>query len=209
MPSPLVRRLGGGDTDPTAIADVLCDSHSKYPGFVAALPDQRRRTRALRPFFEATASDALDHGWVLGGEVDGRLAGVALWLEADARPWSGRRKLRAVPKMSAAFLTAPAGFRRLATIGSASEKALGNVGGWYLEALGVRTEHRCQGVGARLMNAHLAEIDRVGTTAWVETSDRRNLAFYARFGFEVKDAYIPFAGGPTYWVLGRAGGEGG
>lgn len=56
---------------------------------------------------------------------------------------------------------------------------------WYLWTLGV--DPRCQGrgIGSALLKHKLAQIDAEGATAYLESSDPRNVPLYERHGFEV------------------------
>jgi GNAT superfamily N-acetyltransferase len=56
---------------------------------------------------------------------------------------------------------------------------------WYLAALGVDVQRQGKGLGAILMKHALARVDREGATAYLESSNPRNVSFYERHGFEV------------------------
>lgn len=55
----------------------------------------------------------------------------------------------------------------------------------YLGTLGVDPELQGRGVGSGLLRHWLAEADRTGHPAYLETDRARNLDFYARQGFDV------------------------
>ncbi len=54
---------------------------------------------------------------------------------------------------------------------------------WHLAAVGVVPDRQSTGVGSRLLAPMLARCDRLGMPAYLESSNRRNLDFYERFGF--------------------------
>lgn len=56
---------------------------------------------------------------------------------------------------------------------------------WYLWTLAV--DPRCQGrgIGSRILSHTLAQIDAEHATAYLESSDPKNVPFYERHGFEV------------------------
>ena len=61
---------------------------------------------------------------------------------------------------------------------------------WYLPWLGVRPGLSGRGLGAELLRRGLAEVDRSGLPAYIETPNPRTVPFYERHGFVV-------AGGTT------------
>jgi GNAT superfamily N-acetyltransferase len=56
---------------------------------------------------------------------------------------------------------------------------------WYLPFIGVDPAHQNRGHGAALMRPALERCDRDDLPAYLESSDRRNIPFYERLGFEV------------------------
>jgi ribosomal protein S18 acetylase RimI-like enzyme len=56
---------------------------------------------------------------------------------------------------------------------------------WYLATLGVDVNRQGKGLGSILMKHALTRIDREGATAYLESSNPRNIPFYERHGFEV------------------------
>ena len=62
--------------------------------------------------------------------------------------------------------------------------AVGDQPAWYLAAVGVKSSHKGQGLGSRLLDKMLARCDRLGQPAYLESSSQRNLPLYERLGFE-------------------------
>lgn len=58
---------------------------------------------------------------------------------------------------------------------------------WYLSTLGIRPSLQGQGRASALMRTWLAEVDRVGEGAYLETDRGESLAFYMKWGFEVSE----------------------
>lgn len=56
---------------------------------------------------------------------------------------------------------------------------------WYLPAVGTRPEHQGRGLGATILAPVLDRCDDDGLGAYLESSNPRNVPFYARLGFEV------------------------
>jgi GNAT superfamily N-acetyltransferase len=55
---------------------------------------------------------------------------------------------------------------------------------WYLPLIGVDPAHQGRGCGSALMRYALAQCDRDGVPAYLESSNPRNLSLYLRHGFE-------------------------
>ena len=72
----------------------------------------------------------------------------------------------------------------------------------YLALLGVEPERQGEGIGSALLAPGLALCDRDGIPAYLETSKRRNLDFYARHGF-IETGRVDVPGGPPVWTLWR------
>ena len=49
----------------------------------------------------------------------------------------------------------------------------------------------------------LARVDAEGVGASLETQDEANIAFYARFGFELRATMHPVEGGPPLYSVAR------
>ena len=71
---------------------------------------------------------------------------------------------------------------------------------WYLAVLGVDGAAQGEGLGRRLIEPGLQRCDEEGLPAYLETMNEANLAWYARFGFEVTDEVH---GGIPAWLLTR------
>jgi GNAT superfamily N-acetyltransferase len=57
---------------------------------------------------------------------------------------------------------------------------------WHVGPVAIEPGLQGLGVGSRLLADLAAQFDRLGDTAWLETDKPENVAFYARFGFEVE-----------------------
>lgn len=74
---------------------------------------------------------------------------------------------------------------------------------WYLVVVGVDPELQGQGVGSAIVREGLALADRESKPCYLETSERRNLAFYERVGFVVLEEATLGKGGPKAWAMRR------
>ncbi len=75
---------------------------------------------------------------------------------------------------------------------------------WYLMILGVDPPFQGRGVGGELIQPILAEADRDGLPAYLETQKARNVPFYRKHGFEVVVETDAPGGGPHLWTMARA-----
>ena len=179
-------------------------THAGYPAFRAVFPDPVRRVRALRPFLTAAVADAVGAGTVhvaLDGPV---VLGAAVWLPPGGFPWPARRQAAAAPAFLRVLAAYPSRFPTFLRYGMAAQRAHPADDHWYLAALGVRAEARRAGLARRLLAPVLQRADHDRVPCHCETSDRANVAFYERLGFDVVDddlALVP--GGPSHVALRR------
>lgn len=73
----------------------------------------------------------------------------------------------------------------------------------YLWFLGVSPKLQGMGIGSRLLRAAGARLDAESMPAYLETGTTRNVALYARHGFEVIHEGPPAPGAPTMWHMWR------
>ena len=74
---------------------------------------------------------------------------------------------------------------------------------WYLMVVGVDPELQNRGAGSALVKEGLTLADQSNCPCYLETSEKRNLAFYERFGFVVLEQASLGAGGPPAWAMRR------
>jgi GNAT superfamily N-acetyltransferase len=205
MSRPDVVVLRRGQERPAAAA--LAASHADYPAFRHVFPDPAQRRRALPPFFATTIRDAIPFGAVRAG-VDGpTVLGVAVWLPPGTFPWTPWRKARASGAFLRVLAAAPGSFRTFIRYGANAEHAHPTEPHWYLVVLGIRPGAQRSGLGSRLMEPALEQADRDGVGCRLETSDRANVPYYQRFGFEVTDDALPLVpAGPTHVAMYRPAG---
>ena len=73
----------------------------------------------------------------------------------------------------------------------------------YLAVLGVDPPRQGQGLGSWLLAPGLEACDREGVGAYLETAKARNVVFYERHGFRVRDE-LRLPRGPKVWLMWRA-----
>jgi ribosomal protein S18 acetylase RimI-like enzyme len=185
-------------------AGVLAHSYHDHPNFIDFFPDEKVRDRVLPHVCIAGLRDALGFGHVYAATRGGEIVGVAAWLPPGAFPLSPRRQLRVLPDMIRVLATAPRPARRLlrfmiSVVGRHPEQPY-----WYLENVGVKPAAQGLGAGTRLLEPVLSLADAAGQPCYLETQTERNVAWYRKLGFEVREAGVRFVpGGPPNWTMIR------
>jgi ribosomal protein S18 acetylase RimI-like enzyme len=73
---------------------------------------------------------------------------------------------------------------------------------FYLAVLGTEPQAQGRGLGSAVLGAVLEQCDRDGVGAYLESSKERNIDFYARHGFRVREE-LRLLRGPTMWKMWR------
>ena len=68
--------------------------------------------------------------------------------------------------------------------------------------LGTDPAAQGRGIGSALLGAVLRTCDEDGVPAYLESSKERNLAYYARHGFRVREE-LDLPRGPRVWLMWR------
>ena len=74
---------------------------------------------------------------------------------------------------------------------------------YYLEVLGTRQDRQSKGVGSAVIAHTLDRCDEEGLPAYLESSNPRNIPFYARHGFETTREIVVGKGAPTVTAMWR------
>lgn len=182
------------------IATTLASAFAGDPLFawlVRAQGDELERR--LVPFFGALAQVSLrrdDHMVFVGGGG----AGAAVWRPVGKWKVETLDLLRALPGILTTMRT-----RLPAMVGALSviEKAHPTEPHYYLEILGTRRGRQSTGVGSAVIRAGLDRADAEGLPAYLESSNPRNLSFYARHGFEPTEELTVGKGAPVVTTMWR------
>jgi ribosomal protein S18 acetylase RimI-like enzyme len=111
----------------------------------------------------------------------GQFAGAALWLPPGVHPDDaamGTTLERSVPA---------ARLREFAAVFERMRSHHPREPHWYLPLIGVDPAHQNQGHGSALLRHALAQCDREGVPAYLESSNPANISLYERHGFVVLD----------------------
>lgn len=127
-------------------------------------------------------------------------SGGAVWQPMGKWKMPTGELVRVLPAMLRAFRA-----RTPAMIGalSAIEKVHPTEPHYYLEGIGTRQGRQSKGVGSSLMALVLDRCDDEGVPAYLESSNPRNVPFYARHGFEVTGEIECGKGAPVVTAMWR------
>jgi GNAT superfamily N-acetyltransferase len=206
----------------TVLARAFADEPSKRvlfghePGRRGPFADTVTRTRFTEAVARARLRAAMPYAAVHVAELDGTIAGVAVWYPPGVRPGAlpsstvvpallsrGTRVLSLIAHLAGVSWRERSTLRRVLAARSAAAKPAGRGPSWYLSVLGTDQDYRGRGVARRLLERTLERCDIEGLAAWLETTEGTTAAMYGRFGFETVAA---IAGGellPGLWVMRR------
>jgi ribosomal protein S18 acetylase RimI-like enzyme len=192
---PAVREAHAGDA--AELAAILSRAFADDPISLAIFPGPASRPQRLRRFF----AFQLLHNYLPRGEVftteDRRAA--ALWLSPHVllqRPVDRLAGLELAALLGRRYLWT----RRLAVFLGEHHPRVPH---YYLGILGTDPEYQRSGHASALLEPMLARCDAEQTRAYLECSREENLAFYARFGFDVREEVQPDARSPRLWLMER------
>jgi GNAT superfamily N-acetyltransferase len=174
------------------------------PFFQYLGPQALLRYRGLAIFFRANLRHLGPKGrLVTVRDADGHVVGVSAWITTGGYPQPIATQLATIPGTVRALYRRPRalwdGQHYLNDIARQHPKEPH----WYLFLLVADPEVQRRGIGAALLADALPHIDDEGVAAYLETQKESNLAYYARFGFELVATLRPVAGGPPLYCMRR------
>ena len=177
------------------LAALLARAFHDDPVLGWVVPRDDRRPAVGRRIFALRLKHLLPHAEVY---TTGDRAGAALW--APPGQWKEGlgeflAQLTLAPRVGR---RAPRVLRGLARV----EAAHPHPPHYYLSVLGTEPDRQGEGIGTRLLAPVLEDCDADGIPAYLESSQERNLSFYARHGFRVTGE-IDLPSGPRVWLMWR------
>lgn len=125
------------------------------------------------PAFDAFGGGSIDHGSAFAAND---FEGVAMWMppgaEADEERFVEEVEKHILPEKHETL------FAVLEEMGKFHPKDA-----WYLPTIAVDPACQGKGIGSQLMKHALAMVDAKGLTAYLESSNPRNMSLYERCGF--------------------------
>ncbi|MFL6231507.1 MAG: GNAT family N-acetyltransferase [Thermoanaerobaculia bacterium] len=192
-----IRDLIPEETD--AAASVLGRGMRDNPLHVQAFgPDPDQRERALTRVFQGVLRQYVAKGAVLGAFSADALAGVCAMVEPGRCQPSGGERLRLLPEAIAG--AGLGGTVRLLKWAAAWARHDPKEPHWHLGPVGVERHLQGQGIGGALLRFFCQRMDALRAMAYLETDKRENVAFYERFGFQVK-AQEPVLEIPNWFMV--------
>ncbi|MFF3013523.1 GNAT family N-acetyltransferase [Streptomyces sp. NPDC057939] len=197
-----IRCAGRGEAG--AVATLLARAFADDPVMAWMLPNPSdREPRVARYFRPAQRQLRPRTGAVrVAATGDGRLLGAALWSAPGHWSTTPVRELAAMPSYLRVF--GPGGLRRAAEVQNAVHEAHPDAPHWYLPTLGTDPAFQGAGIGTALVRQQLADCDRLGQAAYLESSKPTNVPFYEGLGFRVTGEIRLPDDGPTLWSMWRA-----
>jgi GNAT superfamily N-acetyltransferase len=196
-PRPVVRRATSADVP--ALAAMLARAFLDDPVAAWAWRPLELRPRALERFQASRLRRLMGHGEVW---TNAELSSAALW----APPGYWRLSAREIAELTPCFAH-PRLFARMPLVAV----------GWhllerhhphapahfYLAVLGTEPSEQGRGLGSSVLSAVLEQCDSDGVAAYLESSKRSNVDFYARHGFRVAQELRLMRSGPALWAMWR------
>ncbi|HUE57987.1 MAG TPA: GNAT family N-acetyltransferase [Acidimicrobiales bacterium] len=180
--------------DAAEVSMVLAEAFCSDPLFVWEFPDDTARPRILRAMFAHVA----EYVYLPAGTSAFCENGAALW-----QPPGVQLDKQVEPGQAGAFVKAVEGqIERLMSLVAVLDEAHPVEPHWYLPVIGVRPTAQGKGIGSRLLEFTLNQIDEQGDAAYLEATSLRNAALYARHGFEVVGE-LKVADGPPLFPMWR------
>jgi ribosomal protein S18 acetylase RimI-like enzyme len=179
---------------------ILARAFIDDPALSWLMPDRASRPRRLASLFAAITRLGGDPAnWALAGEAGAAPAAVAIWKPPGQWQTPFLQTLGELPAMLSAF-----GFGTLRALGlqNAMEKHHPTTPHWYLQFVGCRPEAQGKGLGGAVIRERLAQCDREGLPAALETATESNVGLYEALGFRVTETFT-WKDSPTFWAMWR------
>jgi ribosomal protein S18 acetylase RimI-like enzyme len=188
----------------TSAAQVASRAFFDDPFFRFLSPNDRLRERGLMLFFRANLAHLGEGARIVTvRNNEGVIQGVAGWLPTGRYPQSIPTQLAQVPGTLRALYRRPRallnGNKYLAQMVKTHPKEPH----WYLYLLVADPSVQRSGIGTTLMEQGLTHADEEGVGSYLETQKEDNLAYYRRFGYELRDTLRPVNEGPPLFTMWR------
>lgn len=170
------------------------------------LPDEGRRRRTLRVVEHAVLADARPFGYVCGVFGAGELLGVTAWLPPGThRQGAARqlRQLRQVPRLLRAAVHVRGRAADALRVAEAERRTHPDLPHWWLVVAAVDPPRQGRHMGELMLEGLVIQAERDHLPAYLRTTNERNLGYYARWGFEVRDEVRAVPAAPPMWLMWR------
>jgi len=189
-----VRRAERADLG--ALAAMLARAFEDDPLTRWLHPSARGRPRQSRRTFAVRLRQLAPQGEVW---TTPERTGAALWALPGRWRDDLAASLRVLPLLPALLPR----LGRIARVTAEIEAAHPRVPHFYLSVLGTDPSVRGRGVGSALLRPVLERCDAEVLPAYLETATERNVGWYARHGFTVRERLELPGGAPPLWLMWR------
>ena len=197
MAGALVRSVAAGETEAAAV--VLANAFADDPVFRYIMRDRGDIERRIGHVFgDSIATELRKPSHLVQRTEDGHA--VALWHEVDDWETPPIALVRSLPSTVRAFGTS---LPRALSLLLAVEKVHPAEPHRHLAFIGTHDKHKGNGQGSALLRAMTEECDEQGIAAYLENTNPRNEAWYARFGFESRGPIPLPDGAPVITAMWR------
>ena len=185
-----------------AAVATLAAAFQNDPAVCWIIPDPAARTRRLPKMFDWLFDDHLCHGMMLGTPD---CAAVTFWrlpgkVHHHDPLWP--------PHLVQLLRIFGQAIFRASKVGDAIAAHLPPGEDWmYLRYAGVRPEAQGKGLGGKVIRAGLAEAERRGIGALLETATPVNVGIYLRLGFTVRQEWDVGPQAPHFWTMTKMGND--
>ena len=183
--------------DIPALAITLAKAFHDDPIKVFLSGGKARTTEQVVPFFDAFARIQVPHDETY---VTPGLEAAALWAPPGQWKVPFTKILRYSPRFLKLYGTR---FIPNLSVLTDIEKLHPEEPHYYLEFIGTDPAHQGKGFGRALFDPMVERADREGVGMYLENSKEQNIAFYGRFGFEVRQQMTHRRNGPSMWLMWR------
>ncbi|OGP66453.1 MAG: hypothetical protein A2W27_04320 [Deltaproteobacteria bacterium RBG_16_44_11] len=183
----MLYRIQKSDIDKAA--QILGRSFIDYPIFKYVFPDDQHRKNKIRYLFTFLIKLGMLNGEVYASSKD--IEAVSIWINSS----NARSPLMSAFKAGIISLNLKVdskSVKRFSEIGLNKQKIrsdIVNVNYILLDVIGVDPQFQKQGFARLLMESKLNDADKYKTPCYLETSNRDNLNFYKKFGFNLIHEY--------------------
>ncbi|MBN2292733.1 MAG: GNAT family N-acetyltransferase [Pirellulales bacterium] len=187
-------------------AKLLADAFYEDPMASYMIPEEHNRHDGLRRMMRRCLSYGMLYGRV---ETTEDLEGVAAWIPPKYVKFNFFRLLRSGMIIVPWILGRAAAKRFSQAMSDAGRLHAKHAPGrhWYLFILAVAPNAQRRGVGTTLMEHGLARIDGQNLPCYLETSSQKNVEYYPRHGFEMREKTTVAGGSLGVWAFLRQPGK--
>ena len=189
--------------DVSAVSTTLAKAFADDPIKLFLCGGRQLPTEKVATFFTAMQKIQAEHGLVFvasGAEPGTQSGAVAVWAPPDTWKIPFRRIVRHTPTFVRLY---GARFLPNLQVLTDMEKHHPTAPHYYLEFIGTDPAHQGKGLGTALMRPMIEQADVEGVGMYLESSKESNVAFYARFGFQVQHVLHHRRNGPPMWLMWR------